>query len=142
MGRLTLVTGGAASGKSSHALRMAARWGERILFVATCVPRDAEMHAKVSRHQAERPHGWMTVEATRQLAEVFQPGFDGAVVDCLTLLTSQMLIEDTCDGDILAEVKKSLRSGSTSDVSHRDRHERSRSRRSARTSAGKRAFAK
>src|SRR5437870_5797457 len=85
MGRLTLVTGGAASGKSTHALQLASRCGERILFVATCVPRDDEMRAKVARHRAQRPASWTTVEATGQWrtgqwALTFHADFDGAVV--------------------------------------------------------------
>jgi adenosyl cobinamide kinase/adenosyl cobinamide phosphate guanylyltransferase len=104
MGRLTLVTGGAASGKSTHALRLAAAWGPRVLFVATCVARDDEMRAKVARHQAERPAGWTTVEASRNVGQALTPGYDGAVVDCLTLLVSQLLVEDFNDGDIQAEI--------------------------------------
>jgi len=105
MGRLTLVTGGAASGKSSHALKLASQCGERILFVATCVPRDDEMRNKVARHKAQRPASWTTVEATRRLADAFQADFDGAVVDCLTLLVSQLLIEDVADAEILGEIR-------------------------------------
>jgi len=120
MGQVTLITGGASSGKSSHALRLAAEFGPRILFIATCVPRDAEMQAKVARHQGERPAAWTTVEATRRLADLFAarsdgdhfhgdpfPGdsFHGAIVDCLTLLISQLLIEDAPDAEILLEVR-------------------------------------
>ncbi len=110
MGRLTLITGGAASGKSSHALRLGAGFGPRILFIATCVTRDAEMLAKVARHRDQRPPGWTTVEATRRLADLFssafgEAAFDGAIVDCLTLLISQLLIEETPDAEILLEVR-------------------------------------
>jgi adenosylcobinamide kinase / adenosylcobinamide-phosphate guanylyltransferase len=105
MGRLTLVTGGAASGKSCHALRLASQYGERILFVATCDPRDDEMRDKVARHQAQRPASWTTVESTRRLADAFQADFDGAVVDCLTLLVSQLLIDGVADAEILGEIR-------------------------------------
>ena len=104
MGQLTLVTGGAASGKSTHALRLAAASGPRVLFVATCVARDNEMRAKVARHRAARPAGWPTVEAPRTVGQSLAPGHDGAIVDCLTLLGSQLLIEDFSDGDIQAEI--------------------------------------
>jgi adenosylcobinamide kinase/adenosylcobinamide-phosphate guanylyltransferase len=104
MGRLTLITGGAASGKSTRALRLASERGSHVLFVATCVARDDEMQAKVDRHRRERPRSWTTVEASRNLAAAFAPGFDAAVVDCLTLLVSQLLVDDFADTDILAEV--------------------------------------
>jgi len=104
MGRLTLVTGGAGSGKSRYALDLAASWGTRILFIATCVPGDDEMRSKVARHRAERPPGWATVEANRGLGEALRPGHDGAVIDCLTLLVSQMLVANENDDVILREV--------------------------------------
>ena len=103
--RLTLITGGAASGKSKHALRRAEDFGSHILFVATCTPRDDEMRTKVARHQAERPATWRTVEAQRRVGEALASGYDGAVVDCLTLLISQLLIKEMSDDEIFAEVK-------------------------------------
>lgn len=102
--RMTLITGGAASGKSSHALWLASGWGPKILFVATCAPRDDEMLAKVAIHQSQRPATWQTFEATRNLAAAFQEGYDGAVVDCLTLLVSQLLVDQTPDDEIYEEV--------------------------------------
>jgi len=102
--RLTLITGGAASGKSTRALRLASGFGPRVLFVATCVPRDDEMRAKVARHQAERPPTWQTVEATHRLGDLFRDGYDGAVVDCLTLLVSQLLVDQVPDSAIYDEV--------------------------------------
>lgn len=104
MGRLTLITGGAASGKSTHALRLASTWGPRVLFIATCVPRDDEMHAKVARHKAQRPTGWTTLETADNLAAALAPGFDGAIVDCLTLLISQWLVADIPESDILSRI--------------------------------------
>ncbi|OYV87073.1 MAG: hypothetical protein B7Z73_10655, partial [Planctomycetia bacterium 21-64-5] len=101
---MTLITGGAASGKSRHALRRAQEWGSHVLFVATCVPQDDEMRAKVARHRVERPESWHTVEATRRVGDALQCGYDGAVVDCLTLLISQMLVERASDDEIDAEV--------------------------------------
>ncbi len=99
----TLITGGAGAGKSRYACERAARSGPKVLFVATCVPRDEEMRAKVERHRAERSRTWSTVERERGVAEAISPGFDAAVVDCLTLLVSQMLIEGVAESDILAE---------------------------------------
>lgn len=103
--RMTLITGGASSGKSTRALRLASAWGPKILFVATCVPRDDEMRAKVAAHQTQRPATWQTVETTRRLSETFRDGFDGAVVDCLTLLVSQLLVEQTPDTEVYQEIR-------------------------------------
>jgi adenosylcobinamide kinase/adenosylcobinamide-phosphate guanylyltransferase len=104
MSHVTLVTGGAGSGKSRYACDRAAKLGPKVLFVATCEVRDDEMRAKVARHQAERPPSWKTVEATRDVAGSLLKGFDAAVVDCLTLLISQMLVAGAAESDILGEV--------------------------------------
>lgn len=102
---LTLITGGASSGKSSYACRRAAEAGERVLYVATCIAQDDAMRAKVKRHQAERPTSWQTCERSRGVATALAPGFDAVVVDCLTLLISQLLVEGRPEAEILAEIE-------------------------------------
>lgn len=62
-GRITLILGGARSGKSAVASELAARCGEPVTFVATGVATDEDMAARIARHQAARPAGWRTVEA-------------------------------------------------------------------------------
>jgi adenosylcobinamide kinase/adenosylcobinamide-phosphate guanylyltransferase len=101
---LTLITGGASSGKSRFACECAARRGARVLFVATCEPRDEAMHAKVARHRAERPAGWTTAERSREPAKALEPGFDAAIVDCVTLLLSQRLVAGADEREIAAEL--------------------------------------
>ena len=64
---LTLLLGGARSGKSSLAVRAARRWAGPVEVVVTAQARDAEMAARIRRHRAERPEGWRTVEAPREL---------------------------------------------------------------------------
>lgn len=94
---LTFVLGGARSGKSSYALAEARRLssGPRTM-IATAQALDAEMAARIARHQAERDDVWTTVEAPLDLAGAvrrLRPG-EVAVIDCLTLwLTNQMLAE-------------------------------------------------
>lgn len=102
---LTLITGGASSGKSTYACRRAAEAGARVLYVATCVARDDAMRAKVKRHQAERPASWQTCERARGVADALGTGYDAAVVDCLTLLISQMLVEGRSEPEIQAEIE-------------------------------------
>jgi len=92
---LTLISGGASSGKSRYALRSAAPHGKRVLFVATCEPRDPSMRAKVERHRAERPQEWITAERSSAVASALVPGYDAAIVDCVTLLLSQLLVSET-----------------------------------------------
>ena len=93
---LTLILGGARSGKSTHAERLAAERGQAILYVATAEAWDDEMRVRIAAHQAQRPAHWRTVEAPRQvgdaIAAALTPEIDVVLVDCLTLLASNVLI--------------------------------------------------
>lgn len=103
---LTLILGGARSGKSRFAQHLAAR-AERVSYIATLTPGDdAEMHARVARHQADRPDSWLTVEAPLALADAVERAsrHGGAVlVDCLTLWLSNLSWEHRADDAKLLE---------------------------------------
>lgn len=99
---LTLIIGGARSGKSELALRLAHASARDVLFVATMEPRDDELRARVARHRSERPAAWRTLEAPRDLVAMLErearPG-DFIVVDCITLWVSNMLTPALPDPD-------------------------------------------
>jgi adenosyl cobinamide kinase/adenosyl cobinamide phosphate guanylyltransferase len=90
---LTFVTGGARSGKSSHALRLAAAAGGPVAMIATAEARDAEMAERIAAHRRERPTGWRTVEEPLDLAGALRGLAAGefAIVDCLSLWVSNLL---------------------------------------------------
>ncbi len=93
----TLILGGARSGKSTHAENLAARAGERVLYIATAEAGDADMAARIAAHRAGRPRTWRTVEASQGIAAAVAPvlaDFSPAalLVDCWTLLTSNILL--------------------------------------------------
>lgn len=102
MSSLILLLGGARSGKSTTALRMAAERGNNsVLFVATATASDDEMTARIAQHRAERPEAWQTLEAPRQVgAAIAQvvPLPSVIVVDCITLLAANALLAlpETC----------------------------------------------
>lgn len=93
---VTLILGGARSGKSAWAEKLAIRTGRPVVFVATAAAGDAEMAARIAAHRAVRPAGWRTVEEPLSLASVARrhanPG-DLALVDCLTLWVSNVVLD-------------------------------------------------
>lgn len=94
---IVLVTGGARSGKSSFAEALVAKLGARILYVATAVPFDEEMADRIKKHQSARPKTWQTKEAYQNFGAVFTPGFDGAILDCVTILVTNLMMDEKID---------------------------------------------
>ena len=109
MGRLTLITGGARSGKSNYAQALASRiGGENVLFVATAEALDEEMARRIAAHRASRPATWRTIEAPRDVGRAIQDQLgETAVVliDCITLLVSNSLLSLGLEPDA-AEAEK------------------------------------
>jgi adenosylcobinamide kinase/adenosylcobinamide-phosphate guanylyltransferase len=92
--RLTLILGGARSGKSSFAEALAQkRGGNDVLFVATAEARDDEMRARIEQHRAVRHAGWKTLEAPMAVARALKSAGRANLVllDCATLWTSNVL---------------------------------------------------
>ena len=93
MGKVFYVTGGARSGKSAFALRLAASDAQRVVL-ATAEPFDEEMLFRVSRHREERGSQFTTVEEPLYLARALsQIPLDTGVVllDCLTVWTGNLM---------------------------------------------------
>jgi adenosyl cobinamide kinase/adenosyl cobinamide phosphate guanylyltransferase len=90
---LTFVTGGARSGKSGLALRMAAAAGTPVAMIATAEARDPEMADRIAAHRRERPASWRTLEEPLDLAGAIRglAGDEFAIVDCLSLWVSNLL---------------------------------------------------
>ena len=90
---LTFVTGGARSGKSGLALRMAAAAGTAVAMIATAEARDAEMADRIAAHRRERPASWRTVEEPLDLAGAIRglANDEFAIVDCLSRWVSNLL---------------------------------------------------
>jgi adenosyl cobinamide kinase/adenosyl cobinamide phosphate guanylyltransferase len=90
---LTLVLGGARSGKSLHAERLVTALPGPWTYIATAQAFDAEMRARISAHQARRAAGWQTQEAPIDVADALARAQDRPVlVDCLTLWLSNLML--------------------------------------------------
>ncbi|TJZ93738.1 bifunctional adenosylcobinamide kinase/adenosylcobinamide-phosphate guanylyltransferase [Paracoccus gahaiensis] len=89
-GHLTLVTGGARSGKSALAERLVARHALPRIYLATAEARDGEMGQRILEHQRQRGPDWRTIEAPLDLAGALRAtdGQGVRLVDCLTLWMS------------------------------------------------------
>jgi adenosylcobinamide kinase / adenosylcobinamide-phosphate guanylyltransferase len=99
---ITLLVGGARSGKSARALRLALEWEGQVVFVATGEGRDPEMADRIARHQLERPASWRTVEAPLELVRAFDsiPSRAFVILDCLTLWVANALEAGWSDEDV------------------------------------------
>jgi adenosylcobinamide kinase / adenosylcobinamide-phosphate guanylyltransferase len=99
---MTLLLGGARSGKSARALRLAHDWDGQVVFVATGEGRDPEMAARIARHRLERPASWRTVEAPLELVRAFDsiPAHAFVILDCLTLWVANALEAGWSDEDV------------------------------------------
>jgi adenosylcobinamide kinase / adenosylcobinamide-phosphate guanylyltransferase len=99
---LTLVLGGARSGKSRYAESLITAYRPPWVYVATAEPRDDEMHARIAAHRARRGADWRLVEAPRDIATQIAgaPEGNAVLVDCLTLWLSNLML---ADADVVAE---------------------------------------
>lgn len=94
--RLTLVIGGARSGKSRYAERLAARY-DRVIYLATGQVFDEEMAERIALHRAQRPAHWVTVEEGMTPASALRQrladgGADAVLLDCVSFLLSNHLL--------------------------------------------------
>lgn len=93
--QLTLILGGARSGKSTYAEKLATEMGQHVLYIATAEAKDTEMTERIAAHRSARPATWQTLEAPRNVGDALatidhQP--DVLLLDCLTLLVSNIVL--------------------------------------------------
>jgi len=89
---LSLVIGGARSGKSRYAQSLCSA-GNRVVYLATARAEDPEMSARIERHRAARPAHWLTVEEPLEISSAVEHHAavsDYILVDCLTLWLSNL----------------------------------------------------
>ena len=99
---LSIVIGGARSGKSRLAEQLVTISAGARVYIATAEGRDDEMRARIAAHQADRGAGWQTVEAPHELSATLATVPEGAVVliDCATLwLTNRLLAGADLDAE-------------------------------------------
>lgn len=108
---LTVLLGGARSGKSTAALRIAEGSGAPVCFIATSprIAGDSDLDDRIDRHRAERPAHWTTIEAEVDLAAALDRAGDAlVVVDCLTVWIGNLMHHDLDDEAIHAANEAAL----------------------------------
>jgi adenosylcobinamide kinase / adenosylcobinamide-phosphate guanylyltransferase len=107
MKTLTLILGGARSGKSSFAQKLAGSLKGSVVYVATATAGDEEMKNRIAVHRAERPESWGTLEAPQQVGQSIlklDPRPDTILIDCMTLLVSNaILAQEDAENEMLAQ---------------------------------------
>ncbi len=98
---ILFVTGGARSGKSDFAQRLAVRMGgDAVTFLATARASDPEMQARIARHRASRPAAWHTIELTAGAGQCIEQATTPVLLlDCLTLLVSNTVLRLEPEGE-------------------------------------------
>ena len=104
---MTVLLGGARSGKSELSSRLASSADRPVVVVVTAEPRDEEMAERIRRHRGARPSAWTTVEAPLHLADAVGELAPDAFVllDCLTLWVSNAIEANLSDEQIVDEAR-------------------------------------
>lgn len=105
--KIILVLGGARSGKSDFANKLATGISSRVIYVATGQPLDAQMHERISMHKNKRHKNWRTIEEPLNPSGVIKrlPKARVILLDCLTLLVSNLLLADKSHQDIYKQAR-------------------------------------
>lgn len=108
MAEIILVTGGARSGKSALAERLAQSCGNKVIYIATSEPFDDEMQSRIDRHRARRDAGWRTVDAPLELPDMLvqTDGDAPRLVDCLTMWLNNLIYHNR---DVADEVDRLIK---------------------------------
>ena len=93
---IIFITGGARSGKSTLAVELAKKSNGKVAFIATAQAGDDEMKKRISLHKQERPQDWTTIEEPLDVASAIDSasGHNIVIIDCMTLLVSNLLCSD------------------------------------------------
>ncbi len=95
MSKLIFILGGARSGKSSHAQRLAQQSGKSVTFIATAQALDEEMSARIKKHRQDRPADWITLEIPMRISEALRANpikTEVVLLDCITLLANNLFM--------------------------------------------------
>jgi adenosylcobinamide kinase/adenosylcobinamide-phosphate guanylyltransferase len=118
MGKLIFITGGARSGKSNYAEKLAKESEKRVTYLATAIAFDDGMKDRIKKHQQSRPQEWTTIERYSNFKEIADvPDFINSEIflfDCLTVMITNLMMDsgidfDTCDMDAVNRLEEEIK---------------------------------
>lgn len=112
MGNITFVLGGARSGKSNFAEKLAKELYGSTVYIATAIPFDQEMKYRIKKHRERRPASWITIEKYNNFKELKEnkdfTETENIILDCLTVLVSNQMIQSELDWENISPEQVSL----------------------------------
>lgn len=108
MGNIIFILGGARSGKSSYAVKLAREIGKKTIFIATCIMPDREMKKRIKLHRILRPRSWKTITESKDISKALiglRDRYDVVIIDCLGLLIANLLAEELEEEKIIKRLK-------------------------------------
>ena len=110
MKKIVFITGPVRSGKSNFAVKLAKKWGKKVIFLATCRPADNEMRKRIKKHKKSRPGEWKVIEENIDISPVIKnTGKDKLVIiDCITLWLSNLLLSGLKEKKITKKINEFL----------------------------------
>ncbi|SHJ84461.1 bifunctional adenosylcobinamide kinase/adenosylcobinamide-phosphate guanylyltransferase [Paramaledivibacter caminithermalis] len=107
--KIILITGGARSGKSSFAEKLAADLSNKIAYIATAIPFDEGMKDRIKKHRESRPRSWTTFEIYKDIykhIEKISQEHDTILLDCVTILVTNLMFDNhEIDWDVITRKK-------------------------------------
>lgn len=114
--KIILVTGGVRSGKSRYAQELVSKYNKQVRYIATAEAKDEEMENRVQLHRENRSDSWLVVEEPIHIEKLFnmnEDTFDSeeyvTLVDCITLWTSNLLLQKDEEGKELWEIENGIK---------------------------------
>ena len=105
MAQITLITGGARSGKSSYAQKMTESLCENPVYLATARVWDEDFRRRIERHQSDRGQHWINIEKEKELSACDLEG-KTVLLDCITLWLTNIFFDNHFDADLSLEEAK------------------------------------
>lgn len=112
MRKFIFILGGARSGKSRYATKLAKGLSRKVAYIATCTNPDGEMKKRIKLHRDSRPRHWKVVEEGKDISSALSKlrnKYNVIIIDCLGLFVSNLLSQDLTDSEILKALRKLTR---------------------------------